>query len=58
MTAEEIIRIYREFCAWQAVLYALGVSLAILDFQGFSFVERNLVEFLKTKVPNKFNEYF
>lgn len=59
LSVAQIMAIYREFCERQATLYALGVSLVILDFQGFSFIESNLDKFLKTRIPeNKYAEYF
>ncbi|MBU0707851.1 hypothetical protein KKG41_05780, partial [Patescibacteria group bacterium] len=43
----------------QSYEYAYGVAIPILDFQKFSFVENNLVRFLKEKAPkDQYGDYF
>ncbi|MBU0707528.1 hypothetical protein KKG41_04115 [Patescibacteria group bacterium] len=43
----------------QSYEYAFGVAIPILDFQKFSFVENNLVKFLKEKAPkDQYSDYY
>ncbi|MEK7075794.1 MAG: PEP-utilizing enzyme [Patescibacteria group bacterium] len=58
-TSKQLIALYREFFERQAVMYAYGVLIPILDFQSFSFVEGNLNRILTEKVLTKdFVKYF
>jgi len=56
---KKLINLLYGFATRQSKLYTLGVLLPILDFQGYSFVERNLEIILTAKVPAKNRkEYF
>ncbi len=58
-TPKQLIYLYKEFFERQAVMYAYGVLIPILDFQTFSFVEGNLNRILREKVSAKeFTRYF
>ena len=53
MPSKSLIRLLVQFIDMQENEYAYGTALPILDFIGFSFVEGNLVKFLKAKVLAK-----
>lgn len=48
---KELVSLLNIFVKKQSELYSYGISLPILDFQGFAFVESNLERILKEKVP-------
>ncbi len=52
-TDERIVELLREFMERQSTLYTLGVTMPILDFQNFSFVEDNLKKILKRKTTSE-----
>lgn len=59
MPAKSFIKLLKQFIDLQETEYAFGTALPILDFIGFSFVEGNLVKFLKSKVSAKnFQRYY
>lgn len=50
-TGSDLMKLYEEFIKRQSELYSWGVSVVVLDFQGFSFVENNLKKILEEKLP-------
>ncbi|MFZ2189609.1 MAG: PEP-utilizing enzyme [Candidatus Magasanikiibacteriota bacterium] len=50
LSNEKLFSLFTEFVERQKTIYAIGTSLVIMDFQGFSFVENNLDKFLREKV--------
>ena len=50
LSGKELLGLLNRFVDMQEDEYAYGTALPILDFIGFSFVEGNLVKFLKEKV--------
>jgi len=59
LTGKELYGLFAKFSELQQTEYAFGMTLPILDFLGFSFVERNLEVFLKSKVlPDKYPPYY
>lgn len=57
--AHELTSLLKDFSQKQSDLYAFGVTLPILDFQGFSFVESNLEKFLKEKtLSSEYQKYY
>jgi len=58
-SSDQLINLLKEFYKKQSVLYAYGITLPLLDFLGFSFVERKLEEYLKSKVSeSEYQHYF
>ncbi len=53
LSNQSILKILEEFMDKQSLEYAYGVALPILDFQGFSFIEKNLHNFLDKNVPER-----
>ncbi len=51
LSNKDILNLLFAFGEKQKEMYAYGVLLPVLDFQGFSFVEGNLKKILKEKVP-------
>lgn len=59
LTTTEIASLLEEFIDRQEDLYAYGTALPTLDFLNGSFVESNLISFLKKAVSeDKFTEYY
>jgi phosphohistidine swiveling domain-containing protein len=57
--SKRLVKLHEEFSVRQATVYASGITIVILDFQAFSFIENNLEKYLKKKVPKKlYNEYY
>lgn len=58
-TSQELLSLIKIFIEKQSELYAFGILLPVLDFQGFSFVENNLEKFLREKVsPDEYQKYY
>jgi phosphohistidine swiveling domain-containing protein len=58
-TNKKLMSLYRQYAVLGAKEYTYGVCLPLLDFQGFSFVESAITEFLKKNAPpEKFEHYF
>lgn len=56
---DELISLLKTFIPMQEIVYAYGVTLPLLDFQGFSFVEGNLEKILKAKVfESEYGDYY
>jgi phosphohistidine swiveling domain-containing protein/predicted DNA-binding transcriptional regulator len=53
LSNKALIDLLLAFGEKQKEMYAYGVLLPVLDFQGFSFVEGNLKKILKEKLPEK-----
>ncbi len=49
-TPDELMSLARSFAEKQSLMYSYGITMPILDFLGFAFVERKVKDFLKTKV--------
>ncbi len=47
-----------EYIEKQAIMYAYGLIMPLLDFQDFSYVEGNLKKILKEKIPQQYNEAY
>lgn len=59
LSGVKLIVLLRKFVDMQEDEYAYGTALPILDFIGFSFVEGNLVKFLKSKVKDdEYQDYY
>lgn len=59
LSGNELITAYRQFIDMQEDEYAYGVPIPIMDFQGFSFIENNLKQYLMEHVQkHEFNMYF
>lgn len=59
LNAEQMFALCQQFFNKQSMLYSYGITLPILDFLGFSFIEKNVEKFLKAKAPaDKYQEYF
>ncbi|MHB8830733.1 MAG: PEP-utilizing enzyme [Patescibacteria group bacterium] len=59
LTGQELIDLLNTFGEMQAKEYTYGTALPVLDYLGFSFVEGNLNQILKAKVPEQdFTKYF
>ncbi len=58
LSNKQLYEIYKEGLEKTAVLYAYGVMLPILDFQKFSFVEKNLDKILKKYAPRDYKTYY
>jgi phosphohistidine swiveling domain-containing protein len=52
-SGKELISLYHAFVEKQEELYAYGVLLPVLDFQGFTFVEGNLKRILHEKLSEE-----
>ena len=58
-SSSKLLQLYGKYLELDALEYTYGVSLPILDFQGFSLVENSITTFLKGKVPaDKLQNYF
>lgn len=57
---DQLVKLLNDFIDKQSTLYAYGVVLPILDFQGYSFVEGNLKQILKNKTKSQvdYEKYF
>lgn len=53
LSPKKIVELFNIFIQKQSELYAYGVALPILDIQKYSFVESNLIQFLKSKLPSE-----
>jgi len=47
---DELLALLKEFEEKQSTLYSYGITLPILDFLGYAYIERNLEEILKHKL--------
>lgn len=58
-TNKQLVSLWVKFNEFGSNEYTYGVTLPILDFQGFSLVENSIKNFLQNKVPpEKFQHYF
>ncbi len=58
LTAKKLIQLLSKFNIMQARQYSYGCAVPILDFQDFSFVEKNLKDYLEKKVSqNEYSEF-
>ncbi len=53
LSAAQLTNLFHIFIQKQSELYAYGVALPILDIQQFSFVESNLIQFLKSTLSEE-----
>ncbi len=49
----QLVKLLKEFNRRQAMGYTYGTSVALLDFQDFSFIDGSLKKFLESKVSGK-----
>jgi phosphohistidine swiveling domain-containing protein len=57
-TNGELFSLLKEFMKQQGEVYVYGVTLSLMDFQDYSFVEGNLKRILEEHVPEDFEEYY
>jgi pyruvate,water dikinase len=57
-TSEQLCTLLDEFNEKQALLYAYGILLPVLDFQEFSYVEGTLNKILREKIPEEYAEAY
>jgi phosphohistidine swiveling domain-containing protein len=59
LDGKRLVVLLKQFMDNMSREYTYGTVTSILDFQAFSFVEGNLIKFLKSKVPEKeFQKYY
>ncbi len=59
LSNDELDRRLKVFCDMQSTEYAIGVTLALLDFQDYSFVENNLKIIVESRMaPEERTEYY
>lgn len=58
-SAKKLVELWNKFDIWQGNIYAIGTTIPVLDFQGFSYVEGFLKDYLsKHFSENDFKKYY